>query len=78
MVKVRTKRLNVSAIATFAANLKKYRVSKGLTQGQLANKTEIDYAEFGRIERGKVNVTISTLFDIASALEIKPHQLLED
>ena len=46
------------------------RTEKGLSQEQLANKADIPLAQVGRIERGKINCTVSTLRAISIALNI--------
>ena len=48
------------------------RVSKGLTQVDLAGKIEgdIDTSNVSRIESGRTNPTIHTLYRIAIALEV--------
>jgi transcriptional regulator with XRE-family HTH domain len=36
----------------------------------------MDFSQYGKIERGKINITISTLYDIAQALNVQPSDLL--
>jgi transcriptional regulator with XRE-family HTH domain len=68
---------NEMAIMTLANNIKKYRLERKLTIQQLANLIDVDYSQIGRMERGTVNPNISIIFDIANALNIEPHKLLE-
>ncbi len=53
-------------------NIKKIRHEKGLTQVDLVGKIEaqIDTTNISRIEKGRTNATIYTLFRISQALEI--------
>jgi transcriptional regulator with XRE-family HTH domain len=51
-------------------NLKKIRTEKGISQELLSFKTHISTNQIGRIERGEINTSISTLFEISKALEI--------
>ncbi len=46
-----------------------------LTQEQLANDANIPINQVGRIERGEVNATLSTLKAIAEALKIPLNNL---
>ena len=46
------------------------RFERGLSQEQLANMADIPLAQVGRIERGKINCTVSTLRAISIALNI--------
>ena len=57
-----------------------YRKLKGFTQEQLAEKLDKNLAFIGAVEAPNVNRTISldTLFDIATVLEIQPYRLLKD
>lgn len=67
-----------SAIAILASNVRKYRIAKNLSQEALANHAGIEYSQVSRIERGVINTSISVIFAIAKALDIKPSQLLEE
>jgi len=53
-------------------NIKKIRLEKGLTQVDLVGKIEaqIDTTNISRIEKGRTNATIFTLFRISQALEV--------
>ncbi|NQZ45403.1 MAG: helix-turn-helix transcriptional regulator [Flavobacteriaceae bacterium] len=53
-------------------NIKKIRLEKGLTQVDLVGKIEarIDTTNISRIEKGRTNATIHTLFRISEALEV--------
>jgi transcriptional regulator with XRE-family HTH domain len=67
MIKGQKQRRNEVAIATVGRNIKKYRLSKGMTMEDLANRVEVDYSQISRMERGKVNATVSIIYDVASA-----------
>ena len=54
------------------------RESKGLSQEKLANDAGIPINQIGRIERGEINTTISTLNTLADALGMTMSELLED
>ena len=60
-------------------NIKKIRQEKGLTQAQLAEKTDLSHDYTRQIEYLKVANTFSvdTLYRIAKALEINPSKLFE-
>ena len=46
------------------------RTGTGLTQEDLAERTGVNPAYLGRIERGEINVTIQTLTSIANGLKV--------
>lgn len=53
------------------------RKKKGLTQEQLSGLATLDRTHYSKIERGLRNPTIDTVFKIASALDMKPHELVK-
>ena len=61
---------NSEFLVAFGKNLKKVRKSKGLTQAELANDIGIEISQISRIERGIINTSISTAFEISKALKV--------
>lgn len=61
-----------------AANVKRLRLERELTQERLAHEAELDLTYIGGIERKRRNPTVDVLGRIASVLGVKPSQLLED
>ncbi|MCR8667287.1 helix-turn-helix domain-containing protein [Aestuariibaculum sp. M13] len=57
-------------IKAFGKNLKSIRKNAGLSQEDLANDADIPLSQVGRIERGEVNTTISTVNVLAQALKV--------
>ncbi len=49
----------------------------GLSQEDLANDANIPINQVGRIERGEINPSLSTLNSLAKALELRLNQLLD-
>jgi transcriptional regulator with XRE-family HTH domain len=60
-----------------AINVRKYRLSKKLTQEELAEKSELHINYIGLIERQKRNVSILALNKIAKSLNVDIKQLLD-
>ena len=60
-------------------NIKKYRLIKGLTQAQLAEKADLTHDYIRQIESDRVANTFSvqTLYDISIALDIELKLLFE-
>jgi transcriptional regulator with XRE-family HTH domain len=56
--------------------IKDLRKEKGLSQEDLSNEADIPLSQVGRIERGEVNATISTLHAISVALGVYLKELL--
>lgn len=62
----------------FGVNVRKIRMEKGLTQERLAELAQIEPRRLQLIEsKTPPNVTLETLSKIASALKIKPSDLLK-
>ena len=64
-------------IQAFGKNLRKLRKENDLSQEDLANDADIPINQIGRIERGEINTTISTLFVLAKALSIEVKDLFD-
>lgn len=77
MVKPERYKRNETALKILGANVRKYRKAKGLTIMQLADMLEVDYSHMSKIERALVNTGVTSIFDIAAALDIQAFQLLE-
>ncbi|MDB5226647.1 MAG: Transcriptional regulator, family [Bacteroidota bacterium] len=69
---------NEKLLVAFGLHLKQLRLKKGLTQEQLAYACDMELSQVYRIEKGKINVTISTLSALAVGLETSIGQLLKD
>ncbi len=68
---------NISYIKSFGKHLNKIRTKRGISQEQLANDADIPINQVGRIERGEVNTTISTVYVLSIALKIDVKELFE-
>lgn len=61
---------NEDVMISFGKNVRKIRISKGLTQEQLADESNISQVQVARIESGKLNTSISTVSALAKALDV--------
>lgn len=61
----------------FGANLQKIRIAKGLTLRALAANCDLDDSNISKIEQGKVDIQLSTLFELAKGLGVEANELLE-
>lgn len=60
-------------------NVKKLRKKAGLTQLELANKTnKVDRSKISQIENGKEDFLLSTLLEISKALKVDIKILFEE
>ena len=56
--------------------IKKYRLKKGLTQSELAEKTEIFRENISRYENNYANMRSETCFKICEALDIPVEEFM--
>jgi len=68
---------NEEVIKAFGKRVKELRNSQSLSQEELANAADIPLSQVGRIERGEINVTLSTIYALAKGLEVEFQELLQ-
>lgn len=66
-----------STFFKIAENIKRYRISKHLTQEKLSEKAGISTDYISLIERGKRTPSLKRLYEIAEVLGIEPFLLLK-
>nr|WP_297401759.1 helix-turn-helix transcriptional regulator [uncultured Marinobacter sp.] len=62
----------------FGKNLRSIRRARGLSQEQLAYSAGVDRSYLGKVERGKVNLTIEKLYALADTLGCSPKDLIPE
>ena len=58
------------------ANIKRLREIKNLSLRELSYACDIDNSKISKIEKGQINITFTTILQLAKALEISPSELL--
>lgn len=58
--------------------IQELRKSKGMSQEVLSGLAGLDRTHYSKIERGLRSPTIDTLFKIAHALDMAPHDIMID
>ncbi len=61
----------------FGENLRKLRKDKGLSLREMSYACSIDNSKIAKIEKGMINITFTTLLQLAVALEAHSSSLLE-
>lgn len=59
-------------------NIHNYREMRGFIQEKLAELSNISDKHLSKIERGKINIKVDTLVNIASVLSVSVDKLLSD
>ena len=65
-------------LAKIGNNIKTLRISKGISQQELANLASIDRAFISTIENGKRNLSVSVLHKIATNLDSNISEIFKD
>lgn len=63
--------------ATVGKNIRKTRLAKGWSQNELAARAHTERSYLSLIETGQKNITLLMLQELASALGMKPLDLLK-
>ena len=58
-------------------NIKRIRVKKKMSQGDIARALEVDRGYISNIENGKKNPTLATIQKLADALKVSADELLK-
>lgn len=66
-----------SARAVFAANLRRAREARGLSQEALGDAAHMHRTAVGAVERGEANVTIDNMERLATAVGVDLSELLD-
>ena len=59
------------------ANIKRLREARQLSLRDMSYACNIDNSKISKIEKGQVNITFTTILQIAEALEIQPSEILK-
>ena len=67
----------MAPIERMAAQIRKLREARGLTQSELAEKAGVTREYIARLEAGRYDPSLSTIERLAKALKVKPAALLK-
>src|ERR1700739_4326390 len=68
---------NQKVLIAFGKRLQDLRLNKGWPREDLSAKSNIAVGQIGRIERGEINTTLSTISALANALGLEAKDLLD-
>jgi transcriptional regulator with XRE-family HTH domain len=63
-------------LAKLGARLNELRTEKELSLRELSYISNLDYSTIGKIEKGQINITFTTLVELAKALEVELVEIL--
>jgi transcriptional regulator with XRE-family HTH domain len=61
----------------FGRIVQRIRSDKGLTLREVSENCGLDNSKVSKIENGLINVTLSTLVNLAAGLDVEPSELLK-
>lgn len=62
----------------FGKILRNYRTQAGISQEKLAEFADLDRTYISLLERGLRQPSLNIVFSLSKALNIKPHQMVEE
>jgi transcriptional regulator with XRE-family HTH domain len=68
---------NDKFLKAFGMNIKRLRLSKNMSQEDLAFESDLELTQIGRIERGETNTSLSLITKIAKSLKIPVKDLFD-
>ncbi len=68
---------HIELLKQFGEHLKTLRLSKGMSQEDLANDADLSISQISRIERGIINSSLSQLISISKSLDIPTKDLFD-
>lgn len=64
-------------LKAFGKRLELLRKSKGYSYRKMSQMCDIDYSDISKIEKGNVNIKMSTILELSRALEVDAKELFE-
>lgn len=61
----------------FGLHIKRLREESNLSLRELATKCDLDFSQISKIENGKWDIQLSTIFELAKGLNVKAKDLLD-
>ncbi len=62
---------------SFGKQLEQLRLSQDLSYRQLAQRCDIDHSTISKIEKGEINIQLSTILQLSKGLGVQPQKLLD-
>ena len=62
----------------FGNTIRRHRLSKGLSQEQLANLANLDRTYVGGVERGERNVSLANIIRLSKAIDVDIRTFFDD
>ena len=77
MAKQVSKKIDAVTNLPFGEHLEKIRKAKKLSLRDVADMCSLDNSNISKIEKGKINITLGTIIELAKGLGVHPKELLD-
>jgi transcriptional regulator with XRE-family HTH domain len=77
MAKQASKKVDAVTNRQFGEHLEEIRKSKRLSLRNVADMCSLDNSNISKIEKGKLNITLATIIELARGLGVHPKELLD-
>lgn len=71
------KTVNAQFVIKFGLHLRKIRMEKNISMQTLAYMVNVEYSQISRIEHGKINTSLSMVYELAIALDVDVKELFD-
>lgn len=61
----------------FGKQIEKFRIEQNLSYRQLAQRCDIDFSNISKIEKGEINIQLSSILQLAKGLSVNPKDLFD-
>jgi transcriptional regulator with XRE-family HTH domain len=61
----------------FGKEIEKLRIEQNLSYRQLAQRCDIDHSNISKIEKGEINITLSSILELSKGLKVHPKELFK-
>ncbi|WP_223678192.1 MULTISPECIES: helix-turn-helix domain-containing protein [Flavobacterium] len=61
----------------FGKQVEKFRIEQNFSYRQLAQRCDIDHSNISKIEKGEINIQLSTILQLSQGLNIHPKELFD-
>ena len=65
------------ALAKFGSHLRKLREAQGISIHELAARADLEYSQVQKVEKGRINLQLTTILALAEGLDVTPDILLK-
>lgn len=66
----------IEFLILFGKEIEKHRIEQNLSYRQLAQRCDLDHSNISKIEKGEINITLSSILELSKGLKVHPKEFL--